>query len=1310
MASGRGGRWLTILLALILIVNPSLASDSVSVLDPAAAAEAPAPGASPAPNHLLVSLANGRLVALDPGTGEEVWSFDSGAPLVSSAASWDAAPAPGSRPPGPQDIVFPGTDGSLYVAREGPGPSPVRVERLPVKVADLVGLAPSPAADGSLVLGSQHTTVYVLDGDTGQLLRTVYDFEGDPGRLLPRERGGVEGLLRLPARQDGDDQGGDGAAGERATRDGLDADADTPPRTPPPRRTTGPGPIKGRVTITDNTAPVPRRTVLVGRKDYVLRSVDPLVGEQWNVSWSRLEAMGSPGGGCVTPGPGTGPADPGLHLAVGTDHSLRRYSAADGAQHWAAHFDSPPVSVVRGAGGRELLRAPGDDPGADSRPAPSPSLLSRLGAGLWSGSEERRLEGSLPGRGAPAESVVVGIMEGAGIYAMPRGRLAVIGDGGDPGSKTVAPRGSARADEALGGPAQRALERWTGAEREEACSVEAGAACPPLTLGSFPLAPGVEAGRGSLPALPGAAGEAPGAGSRDGRQQAMGAPLLATACVLIAAAAAGGWWRKGRVAGGPAAVQTAQVQAGAGSPAPRPRRKPGSAQKKRSQQSRLIAASSVDAGTTQEGPANGVRSEAAPASPERGKSASVVANVASPADGREGKDGGSPPGAILADSNGLAGSGEGCTPAASPGSLQAAAPCEGIPAEPERSPAPSDSDPASSDPPPMPAGPTPIPARTLPGPNPSASRGALAVGRMLVGPGILGLGSGGTVVFEGSLDGRPVAVKRLLRQFYDLAASEIRTLILSDEHVNVVRYIAMEEDAQFCYLALERCAGSLNDVLAGGGTCGEEEGRRAGCQAEATESVEGTDGALPSPASPHRRPRRLAAADFWDAATGAPSALALRVAADACRGVAALHARGIVHRDLKPHNILLTAAGCAKLSDMGLSRRLVPDQISFETLGSGGSSGWQAPEQLAARDGQSARQTLAVDVFSLGLVVFYCLTQGQHPFGSGVERDANIFHGKLRMGRLESQAIAADLVRGMLAHDPRRRPSAAAVLTHPLWWPSAQRLAFLIDVSDRVEGEDRVEDGSMYEALEGLGLLAIPSGSWAPALDSRLVNNLGKYRRYNYASLRDLLRVIRNKHSHFRELPLDLQERLGPLPHGFLAYFEERFPSLLLACYYFAVRHCSDEPVFAKYLTPDSAELVEKLGPPADLRRTLPVLLSPDRPPFDPGLRAEAGAGWARGGQGGAAPPADVEGELPRRPGHAICEFYTKTGHCKFGRWCRFDHPPEYAVQRNEQGLPLRPGTPVCSFYERFGACKFGASCKFHHPSLSGQPTVRGSP
>jgi hypothetical protein len=56
-----------------------------------------------------------------------------------------------------------------------------------------------------------------------------------------------------------------------------------------------------------------------------------------------------------------------------------------------------------------------------------------------------------------------------------------------------------------------------------------------------------------------------------------------------------------------------------------------------------------------------------------------------------------------------------------------------------------------------------------------------------VGPGVLGYGSGGTVVFSGELDGRPVAVKRMLRQFYEMARKEINALILADEHPNIVR-------------------------------------------------------------------------------------------------------------------------------------------------------------------------------------------------------------------------------------------------------------------------------------------------------------------------------------------------------------------------------------------------------------------------------------------------------------------------------------------------------------------------------------------
>ena len=48
--------------------------------------------------------------------------------------------------------------------------------------------------------------------------------------------------------------------------------------------------------------------------------------------------------------------------------------------------------------------------------------------------------------------------------------------------------------------------------------------------------------------------------------------------------------------------------------------------------------------------------------------------------------------------------------------------------------------------------------------QPQWKDGTLSVGRLVVGPGIVGYGSSGTLVFEGSLDGRKVAVKRILRQ------------------------------------------------------------------------------------------------------------------------------------------------------------------------------------------------------------------------------------------------------------------------------------------------------------------------------------------------------------------------------------------------------------------------------------------------------------------------------------------------------------------------------------------------------------------
>lgn len=45
------------------------------------------------------------------------------------------------------------------------------VQRLPVSVSELVNQSPVSTMDGNMLMGSQHTSVFVLDGRTGQLIR-----------------------------------------------------------------------------------------------------------------------------------------------------------------------------------------------------------------------------------------------------------------------------------------------------------------------------------------------------------------------------------------------------------------------------------------------------------------------------------------------------------------------------------------------------------------------------------------------------------------------------------------------------------------------------------------------------------------------------------------------------------------------------------------------------------------------------------------------------------------------------------------------------------------------------------------------------------------------------------------------------------------------------------------------------------------------------------------------------------------------------------------------------------------------------------
>ncbi|KAK3258998.1 bifunctional endoribonuclease/protein kinase ire1 [Cymbomonas tetramitiformis] len=397
-------------------------------------------------------------------------------------------------------------------------------------------------------------------------------------------------------------------------------------------------------------------------------------------------------------------------------------------------------------------------------------------------------------------------------------------------------------------------------------------------------------------------------------------------------------------------------------------------------------------------------------------------------------------------------------------------------------------------------------ANAEPPPQQLLANGAVQVGRLQIGPGVLGYGCAGTIVFEGMLDGRQVAVKRLLNAFQHLASKENQALVLSDHHPSVLRCFAMEEDSHFCYLALERCAGTLADLLADQGAPGSLD-----------EAVAGSGDSARRPRLPSSLPEHVRLL----ADGSQPTETCLRIMHETTLGLVALHELGIAHRDLKPHNLLLTVDLRVKISDMGFSKSLDTGQHSFNTSG-GGSTGWQAPEQLVA-----GRQTRAVDLFSLGCLTFYSASNGLHPFGAHHHRDSNIVKNVADLRPVDHLPELQHLVAALISYDPALRPSAAAAAIHPTWWSPSTRLDFLQEVSDHMELEDRADDARLLEALERGASKAL-GFPWDARVDGDLLT--GKHRKYNPGCLRDLLRLVRNKRHHYRELPADLQARAAPHP------------------------------------------------------------------------------------------------------------------------------------------------------------------------------------
>lgn len=153
-------------------------------------------------------------------------------------------------------------------------------------------------------------------------------------------------------------------------------------------------------------------------------------------------------------------------------------------------------------------------------------------------------------------------------------------------------------------------------------------------------------------------------------------------------------------------------------------------------------------------------------------------------------------------------------------------------------------------------------------------------------------------------------------------------------------------------------------------------------------------------------------------------------------GIKYLHERNIVHRDIKPENILLVDKDLhVKLADFGLAK--IIGEESFTTTLCGTPS-YVAPEILA--DSKQRKYTKAVDIWSLGVVLYICLC-GFPPFSDELYSHdfPYTLSQQIRSGRFDYPSPywdsvgdpALDLIDSMLVVDPEKRFTVDQCLTHP---------------------------------------------------------------------------------------------------------------------------------------------------------------------------------------------------------------------------------------------------------------------------------------
>jgi serine/threonine protein kinase len=152
---------------------------------------------------------------------------------------------------------------------------------------------------------------------------------------------------------------------------------------------------------------------------------------------------------------------------------------------------------------------------------------------------------------------------------------------------------------------------------------------------------------------------------------------------------------------------------------------------------------------------------------------------------------------------------------------------------------------------------------------------------------------------------------------------------------------------------------------------------------------------------------------------------AASIISQAAHGLAHAHQVGLVHRDVKPGNLLVTAEGQVKVSDLGLAGWLESDEGDPRAGRTVGTADYLSPEQI----NNPGDVTPVSDIYALGCTLYYAVTSKvPYPGGSIADKarrhcEATPWHPR----RFNSDVTEdfADVIADMMEKDGKRRIQSA---------------------------------------------------------------------------------------------------------------------------------------------------------------------------------------------------------------------------------------------------------------------------------------------